>query len=70
MQDLDTRLQSVFKDQSQVIFDFSDTQIRRFIQDTFREKVIPVFEEADLELLDENLNSDDFLRFTSAVVKL
>ena len=70
MQDLDTRLQSVFKDQSQVIFDFGDTQIRRFIQDTFREKVIPVFEEADLELLDENLNSDDFLRFTSAVVKL
>lgn len=66
--ELEQRLQTVFKDQAQAIFKFSDDQLSRFIQDKYRLSCLPQF--SDCALLDEAIATPDFAAFTRAVVQL
>lgn len=62
----------MFKDFSIKIFKFSDEQIITFIKENYRPKCTVIFEDDDsqLEIFDENIDTEDFIRFVQAVIKL
>lgn len=70
--DLESRLQTVFKDQAHAIFAYSDAELESLIQTKYRENCLPLFDscEEDLELFDDCLSQIDFKHFTRAVIEL
>lgn len=69
---LETKLQSVFKDYSTLIFDFPTEKIKEFLKSRYKprcESVLREDEEA-LELFEESVESSDFTRFVQAIIKL
>jgi hypothetical protein len=71
---LESKLQSVFKDYSMQIFKYSEDQIKSFLEDKYRPRCMPLFEEADdedgKEMFEDNVGTPDFVRFVQAIIKL
>ena len=69
---LQQKLQSVFKDQSTSIFDFSTEQIKQFLADKYKPRCTPILEEEDdaFDLFEDNVDTPDFIRFVQAIIKL
>ena len=73
---LEKKLQNVFQDDSQKIFEYSEDQLKQFVENNFKPKCIEALkqmEDADedrLEMFIDNIDQADFLRFLRAIVKL
>lgn len=69
---IELKLQVVFKDFSTKIFQYSDDQIKTFINEKYRPKceLIIAADDADQDMLEDNLGTEDFVRFVQAIIKL
>lgn len=71
LEQLGTKLSSIFKDHSQQIFTLSNEAISEFVSQKFRPNCCSLFEGGDeLDLFDENISSDDFINFVRQVINL
>jgi NAD-dependent SIR2 family protein deacetylase len=72
---LEKKLQSVFQDDSQKIFDFSEEKLKQFREKDFKPKCEAALKniednEEKIELFLDNVDQPDFIRFLRAIVKL
>ena len=68
---LEQKLQGVFKDYNTQIFEYSQDQIKDFIEKKYKPRCEPLLEDDDTrDMFEENVDSADFVRFIQAIVKL
>lgn len=66
---LEVKLQVVFKDYSTKIFKYSEDELKKFIEITFKPRCIDLFD-GDVEMFEDNISTPDFIRFVQAIIKL
>ena len=69
---VETKLQGVFKDYSPTIFEYSNEELRQFIDTVYRPRCQSLIDGDDdaADMFDDNVGAPEFIRVVKAIVKL